>query len=194
MQGLADGYFVLPQTIGNFFATHQTLDVNAKVFEAAEQATSGRLEKLLALDGERTVESVHRDLGRTIWKACGMSRTREGLQRALQRLPQIRDQFWTNTRVAGRGQDLNMSLEKAGRIADLLELGELMCRDALAREESCGCHFREEYQTAEGEAQRNDEQFSHVAAWQFEGEDAEPTRHTEALTFEEVMPSQRSYK
>mgnify|MGYP002625064663 CR=1 FL=1 len=129
-----------------------------------------------------------------MWQACGMSRSREGLLQALTRIPKIREQFWTNTRVTGDGQELNMSLEKAGRIADLLELGELMCRDALAREESCGCHFREEHQTDDGEARRNDEHFSHVAAWQFEGDDAEPSRHTEALSYEEVTPSERSYK
>ena len=123
-----------------------------------------------------------------------MSRTRQGLEQAIERIPAIREEFWTNARVTGVGQELNMSLEKAGRIADLLELGDLMCRDALARDESCGCHFREEYQTAEGEARRDDEHFSNVSAWQFVREDAEPTRHTEALMFEEVVPSQRSYK
>ena len=195
MQGLADGYFILPQTIGNFFATHDVSDSrDTSLFEDAKRQTTARLEQLVDLDGSRTVESIHRELGRIIWRACGMSRTRSALEEALQRLPEIREEFWNNARVTGSGLELNMAMEKAGRVADLLELGELMCRDALTREESCGCHFREEYQTAEGEALRNDEDYSHVAAWQFEGDDVAPSRHTEALAYEDIAPSQRSYK
>lgn len=195
MQGLADGYFVLPETIGDYFAGQRPDEAaDPTEFSAAEDAVRQRIERLLALQGTRTVESIHRELGRVLWEHCGMSRSRRGLEEALSRLPALRDEFWNSARITGGGSELNMALEKAGRVADLLELGELMCRDALAREESCGCHFREEYQTSDGEALRDDTNFCHVAAWQFEHGDRPPSRHIESLAFDEVEPSTRSYK
>jgi succinate dehydrogenase / fumarate reductase flavoprotein subunit len=195
MQGLADGYFILPQTIGNYFAEAQLVAVSGgQEFNAAETRVKDRISKLLRLDGKRSLESFHRELGGILWKACGMSRNQSVLLDALDRIPKLREEFWQHAAIPGGAEELNMSLEKAGRIADFLELGELMCRDALARDESCGCHFREEHQTAEGEAQRNDEQFCFVTAWQYQGDEEEPVQHHEALHFQEVKPSERSYK
>ncbi len=194
MQGLADGYFVLPQTIGNYLSASRRLPaVNGELQDGARRVTD-RVGKLLALRGNRTVESFHRELGRVMWQYCGMSRGREGLLEAIEKIQQLREEFWSSACVPGDHTHLNMALEKAGRVADFLELGELMCRDALTREESCGCHLREEYQTADGEAQRNDEQFAHVAAWNCHGEDHEPVRQQEELVFSEVKVAERSYK
>jgi len=152
------------------------------------------MQKFLSIGGSRSPDSFHREAGQLIWDYCGMGRTKEGLEKALQRLPEIRAEFWTNLKVLGSGEELNVGLEKAGRVADFLELGELMCRDALYREESCGGHFREEHQTPEGEAERDDQHFQYVAAWEFTGVDSAPNLHKEALDFEYVKPSQRSYK
>jgi succinate dehydrogenase / fumarate reductase flavoprotein subunit len=196
MQGLADGYFVLPYTIGNYFAQQNLPSVDADHAEAVKsrEEVSERMKKLLAIRGSQTVDSFHRRLGRIMWDKCGMSRNREGLKQAIQEVQALREEFWTDVNVTGSKDTLNQNLEKAGRVADFLEFGEIMLHDALAREESCGGHFREEHQTAEGEAKRDDENFSHVAVWQFEGVDQTPTLHKEPLTFEECKPTQRSYK
>jgi len=196
MQGLADGYFVLPYTIGNYLAsTKQTkVDTSHAAFKEAESAVAARLTRFLSVKGKRTVDSFHRDLGKIMWEGCGMGRTREGLKTALQKIPVLREEFWKNLTVVGGNDEINQTLEKAGRIADFLELGELICLDALEREESCGGHFREEYQTPEGEALRNDEKFCHVAAWEYAGEGKTPIRNVEPLAFENVHLSQRSYK
>jgi succinate dehydrogenase / fumarate reductase flavoprotein subunit len=195
MQGLADGYFVLPQTIGSYFAGTRLDDASGKPeFRAAEERIGTRILRLLQLKGTQSVESIHRELGRILWQACGMSRNGAGLKDALVRIPELRRAFWENAALCGSGGELNQLLEKAGRIADFLELGELMCRDALAREESCGCHLREEHQSPEGEAVRNDQEFSYVSAWQYRGQEAEPALHREDLEFEEVELVERSYK
>jgi succinate dehydrogenase / fumarate reductase flavoprotein subunit len=196
MQGLADGYFVLPYTIGHFLAglAPAGLDTDHFEFKAAEAAVRERIERLLAIRGERTVTSFHRELGKFMWEHCGMARNAAGLAEALERIPALREEFWGNVTIPGTGAELNQSLEMAGRVADFLELGELLCRDALAREESCGGHFREEHQTSEGEAQRDDERFCHVAVWEWAGPDRTPVRHVEPLVFEEVHLTTRSYK
>ena len=196
MQGLADGYFVLPYTIGNYLAaTKQArIDTSHAAFKEAENAVAARLTRLLSVKGKRTVDSFHRELGKIMWEDCGMGRTRQGLKAALQKIPVLREEFWKNLTVVGGKDEINQSLEKAGRIADFLELGELMCLDALEREESCGGHFREEYQTPDGEALRNDEKFCHVAAWEYAGEGRTPIRNVEPLVFESVHLTQRSYK
>ena len=196
MQGLADGYFVLPYTIGNYLASTKQakVDTSHAAFKEAESAVAARLTRLLSVKGKRTVDSFHRELGKIMWDHCGMGRTREGLKTALQKIPVLRGEFWKNLTVVGGKDEINQSLEKAGRIADFLELGELICLDALEREESCGGHFREEYQTPEGEALRNDEKFCHVAAWEYAGESKTPIRNVEPLAFENVHLTQRSYK
>jgi succinate dehydrogenase / fumarate reductase flavoprotein subunit len=196
MQGLSDGYFVIPYTIGNYLATNKLGKVdgsNAEVRNAVA-CVDGTIKKLLAIKGKRTVDSFHRELGKIMWEYCGMSRTAEGLQKAIGQIRELRDEFWQNVTVPGSGDDLNQSLEKAGRVADFLELGELMCIDALERNESCGGHFREEYQTPDGEAMRDDEHFSYVAAWGYRGPGNQPELTKEPLEFEYVHPSQRSYK
>jgi succinate dehydrogenase / fumarate reductase flavoprotein subunit len=196
MQGLADGYFVLPYTIGNFLAGVKAggLETTHVEFGAAEAMVRERLARLLAIKGSRTVMSFHRELGRIMWEHCGMARTAAGLTAALTKIPALREEFWRNVTVPGTGEELNQSLEAAGRVADFFELGELMCRDALAREESCGGHFREEYQTPDGEAQRDDERFCHVAVWEWTGAATPQTRHEEPLVFENVHLATRSYK
>jgi len=196
MQGLADGYFVLPYTIGHYLVTEKPGPVSADgpEFRAAEQAVREKQEKLLAIGGSRSVDTFHRALGHIMWERCGMARNRKGLEQALQEIPALRQEFWEDLRVLGSGHDLNAELEKAGRVADFLEFAELTCRDALAREESCGAHFREEYQTEEGEAVRDDEHFTHVAAWEFQGVDKEPVRHKEELEFKNIALATRSYK
>jgi len=197
MQGLADGYFVLPYTIGDYLSRHmgeEPLALDHEAFQKTESEVRERIDRLLAVNGSRTVDSFHRELGRLVWDLCGMSRDREGLLEALERIPKLREEFWNDVRVGGSGEELNQSLEKAGRVADFMELAELMCRDALEREESCGTHFRLEYQTEEGEARRNDEDFTYVAAWEFMGDGNEPRQHKESLEFENVSLSQRSYK
>lgn len=197
MQGLADGYFVLPYTIGDHLAQHMgegTPDPQGEAFRRTEAEVHERVSRLLAVKGTRSVDSFHRELGALCWNLCGMSRTREGLAEAVEKIPALRDQYRHDVRVLGDGEELNQSLEKAGRVDDFFELAELMCRDALAREESCGTHFREEYETADGEALRNDDDYTHVSAWEWTGEGNEPTLHKEPLHFENVHLTQRSYK
>ena len=197
MQGLADGYFVLPYTIGDFLARHlgaAKIGTDHPAFNDTESEVRSRIDRLLGVNGSRTVDSFHRELGKVMWDKCGMSRSKEGLQWALQRIPELREQFWRDVKVTGQGADFNQNLERAGRVADFFELAELMCADALDREESCGGHFREEHQTPEGEALRHDEQFSHVSAWEFKGVGEAPQLHREALEFEYVKLTQRSYK
>jgi succinate dehydrogenase / fumarate reductase flavoprotein subunit len=196
MQGLADGYFVLPNTLGNFFASSKQSKVSTShpEFRKTEEEVTARLHKLLSIRGKRTVSSFHRELGKLMWEKCGMARNRNGLSEALQRIPALRQEFWENVNVLGDGAELNQSLEHAGRVADFLEFGELLCLDARTREESCGGHFREEYQTEDGEALRNDDQFSFVAAWEYQGPDKPPLLHKESLAYEEVKMAQRSYK
>ncbi len=196
MQGLADGYFILPYTIGDYLATAKLakVDTSHAEFRAAEKAVDDRTKKLLSIKGKRTVDSLHRELGTLVWDDCGMARTKEGLERALAKIPELREEFWKNVNVPGSDAELNQALEKAGRVADFFELAELLCRDALHREESCGGHFRTEYQTPDGEAQRNDEKFCYVAAWEHAGDGKAPVLHKEPLTFENVHLAQRSYK
>jgi succinate dehydrogenase / fumarate reductase flavoprotein subunit len=196
MQGLADGYFVLPYTLGNYLAQIKPdgMGVDRPEFAAAEAEVTGRTKKLLEINGARTVDSFHRELGKLVWEKCGMGRNEAGLREALARIPELREEFWQNVKVAGGGDELNQSLEKAGRVADFLELAELMCIDALHRTESCGGHFREESQTEDGEAKRDDENFSYAAAWAYSGNLSQPQLHKEQLNFEYVHPSQRSYK
>jgi succinate dehydrogenase / fumarate reductase flavoprotein subunit len=196
MQGLADGYFILPVTVSNFLASHKAGGVDAS-HAAARQTLSEveeRLNKLLSIKGRRTPDSFHRELGALVWDQCGMARTEAGLELALTKIAALREEFWQNLNVPGSGEELNQSLERAGRVADFLEFGELMCRDALHRQESAGGHFREEYQTEDGEAKRNDADFSYVAAWEYTGDLSSPKLNKEPLTFEYVHPSQRSYK
>lgn len=196
MQGLADGYFVIPNTIGDYLASAklQKVDAEHSAFTNAEKEIAMRTAQFLSIDGTRTVDSFHRELGKLMWDYCGMSRNDAGLRKALARIPELREEFWRNVNVPGSDRQLNQALEKAGRVADFLELAELMCLDALERTESCGGHFREESQTADGEALRDDEHFSYVAAWQYSGPDARPTLVKEPLVFEHVKLSQRSYK
>jgi len=196
MQGLGDGYFILPYTIGHYLATARLTPVDAghAAFRDTEQEVSARVSRLLAADGTRSVDSFHRELGRLLWEACGMARTAARLKDGIARIRELRDRYAREVYVGGPGEELNQSLEKAGRVADYFELAELMCVDALQREESCGAHFREEFQTPEGEAQRNDDRFAYVAAWEFMGDGAEPRLHRESLRFDNVHLAQRSYK
>ena len=196
MQGLADGYFVLPSTIGDYLARtgHDPIDLDHPAVKATEDEVQRNTQRLLDVNGTRSVDSFHRELGRLLWEKCGMSRNEAGLREALARIPEIRAEFWRDVRILGTADDFNQSLEKAGRVADFLEFGELMCRDALDRAESCGGHFREEYQTPDGEARRNDEEFAHVAAWEYTGPESDPIRHVDPLEFENVHLAVRSYK
>jgi succinate dehydrogenase / fumarate reductase flavoprotein subunit len=196
MQGLADGYFILPYTIGDYLASTKLDKVDAACPESRASLDYARnvTQKLLSIGGTRSVDSFHRELGKLLWEYCGMARNAAGLQEALRRIPALREEFWKNLRVTGSGEELNQSLEKAGRVADYMEFAELMCLDALERNESCGGHFREEYQTPEGEALRDDEHYSYVAAWEYQGPAAPPALHKEPLEFNYVHPSQRSYK
>jgi succinate dehydrogenase / fumarate reductase, flavoprotein subunit len=196
MQGLCDGYFVAPYTVGNYLASAKLdrIEVSRPEFREAETEIAARTKRLLETGGTRSVDSFHRELGRIMWDTCGMTRTATGLQQAMCKISQLRDEYWRDVRVLGSAEEVNQSLEKAGRVADFFELGELMCLDALKRNESCGGHFREEYQTTEGEALRDDQNYSHVAAWEFTGEGQPPTLHREALSFHYVPPTQRSYK
>ncbi len=195
MQGLSDGYFVLPPVLNDYLASSKLPDVDAHdvAVTQVEAETQQRIDKLLSIKGTRTVDSFHRELGLLVWDMCGMARSEPNLRKALERIPELRAEFWTNVVVPGTGEELNRELEKANRVADFLEFAELMCLDALAREESCGGHFREEHQTADGEAERDDEHFSHVAAWEFTGVGNGPVLHKEALEFEYVHLAQRSY-
>ena len=196
MQGLADGYFIIPYTIGHHLASRSLKPVTTAhpAFDEARSASQGRIERLLDVKGSRTVQSFHRALGEIMWNQCGMARNASGLQDAIQKIRALREEFWQKVYVPGSGEDFNQQLELAGRVADFLEFGELLAEDALQREESCGGHFREEHQTEEGEARRDDEQFKHVAAWEYKGEDQAPERHVEPLQFEEVPLTTRSYK
>jgi succinate dehydrogenase / fumarate reductase flavoprotein subunit len=196
MQGLADGYFILPSTISDYLAGARLapVDTSHAEFRRVEAEVAERMRSFLAIKGKRTVDSFHRELGRLLWDRCGMARNAAGLQEALVRIPELREEFWRNVNVPGSDAELNQALEKAGRVADFLELGELMCRDALHREESCGGHFREEYQTEDGEARRDDERFAYVAAWEYTGDLRLPRLHREPLAFEYVHLAQRSYK
>ncbi|MDR1190971.1 MAG: fumarate reductase/succinate dehydrogenase flavoprotein subunit [Verrucomicrobiales bacterium] len=196
MQGLSDGYFVIPNTINNYLATQKekrpAADSDAAV-RAANEVRDG-VKKLLAIKGKRTVSDFHRELGNLMWEKCGMARDKEGLEYALREIPKLREAFWRDVNVTGEGEELNQALEKAGRVADFLELAELVCKDALHREESCGGHFRSEHQTDDGEALRHDDKFAYVAAWEFKGVGTEPDLHQEPLNYEEVKLATRSYK
>jgi succinate dehydrogenase / fumarate reductase, flavoprotein subunit len=196
MQGLADGYFIVPYTVGDYLARggYAKVDTGHAAFRDAEAAVHERTRRFLEIGGSKPVDAFHRDLGTLLWNDCGMARTRETLVHALENIPKLREQFYRDLRVTGTGAELNGELEKAGRVADYYELAELMCFDALQREESCGGHFRVEYQTEDGEALRNDEKFAYVAAWEWRGPDTAPVLHQEPLTFEEVPLQQRSYK
>jgi succinate dehydrogenase / fumarate reductase, flavoprotein subunit len=196
MQGLADGYFVIPYTIGDYLATRKPGSCpkpDGKEFQDSEKEVRTRVSRLLDNRGKTNISTFHKRLGNLLWDHCGMARNREGLAKALELIPPLREEFWKDVNVPGEPTTLNQSLERAGRVADFLELAELMCRDALTREESCGCHFREESQEA-GECKRDDERFAHVAAWEFRGDGVAPLRHTESLTYEAVSMATRSYK
>ncbi|MDJ0633898.1 MAG: fumarate reductase/succinate dehydrogenase flavoprotein subunit [Xenococcaceae cyanobacterium MO_188.B29] len=196
MQGLADGYFVIPYTLGNYLANTEInpVDIDHPAFTEGKASVNTKINKLLSIQGEKTVTEFHRQLGKLLWDYVGMSRNRSGLESVTKAIADLREEFWQNVKVPRNADTLNKNLEFAGRVADFLELGELMARDALNREESCGAHFREEYQTAEGEAKRNDDDFAYVAAWQYQGDEQIPTLHKEQLDFENVKLTQRSYK
>ncbi|MEI6349697.1 MAG: fumarate reductase/succinate dehydrogenase flavoprotein subunit [Verrucomicrobiota bacterium] len=196
MQGLADGYFVIPYTIGNYLAANagKKVTTDHPEFKKAVDEVKARTEKLLSIKGKRSVDSFHRELGLLLWEKCGMGRTDASLKEALAAIPKIREEFWKNVNVLGEGDNLNQSLEMAGRVADFLEFGELMCLDALERRESCGGHFREEFQTPDGEALRDDAQFAHVAAWEYTGDISKSVRHVEPLEYENIKLAVRSYK
>jgi succinate dehydrogenase / fumarate reductase flavoprotein subunit len=198
MQGLADGYFVIPYTIGDYLVNSKVLgekvSADSAEFKKAEDDCKAQIKRLLSIKGKRTVASFHRELGQVLWEYCGMARNETSLQKALRRIPELREEFWHDVNVLGDNEELNPALERAGRVADFLEFGELLCLDALQRRESCGCHFREEFQTPDGEARRDDEHFCDVAVWEHQGPGQAPARHAEPLVFEYVHPETRSYK
>ncbi len=196
MQGLADGYFVLPATLSHYLASEklEKTSVDAKEFLEAEARVRSGIDRLLKIQGKRSPDSFHRELGKIMWDKCGMGRNRKGLEEALQKIPELREEFWKNVRVTGTGTEFNQQLERAGRVADFLEFGELMCLDALTREESCGGHFREEHQTDDGEAKRDDEKFCHASVWEYKGANQKPELHKENLAFENIALATRSYK
>ena len=196
MQGLGDGYFVLPYTIGHYFVSSKQPKPSAShaEFKKAEADLKTFINRLLSVKGKRTPTSLHRELGKLLWEKCGMARNEAGLKEALKRIPELRAEFWKNVNVTGESGDLNQSLEYAGRVADFMEFAELLCLDALERRESCGGHFREEFQTPDGEAQRDDQNFAYAAAWEYQGPDKAPVMHKEPLVYEEVHMSTRSYK
>jgi succinate dehydrogenase / fumarate reductase flavoprotein subunit len=197
MQGLADGYFVIPYTLAHYLAGHQPADAlstDTPAFDTAEQGVKAGIDKLLAINGKFTPAHYHRALGKIMWDNVGMGRTKETLNRAITEIQALRKDFWANLKVVGSQTEFNKDLEFAGRVSDYLELGELMAVDALHREESCGGHFREEYQTEGGEALRNDDDFCYVGAWEWKGNPSSPALHKEHLTFENVKLAQRSYK
>ncbi|MFT4165013.1 MAG: fumarate reductase/succinate dehydrogenase flavoprotein subunit [Microlunatus sp.] len=196
MQGLADGYFVLPNTINDYLASgpYEKIDASHPAAVEAVESVKGRIDKLLSINGTRTVDSFHKELGRVMWEYCGMERTEEGLRKAITRIRELKAEFWTDVKVLGTNDELNQALERAGRVADFFELGELMCIDALVRRESCGGHFRAESQTPDGEALRHDDEFAFVSAWEFGGEGGKPVLHKEPLVYEYVEMKQRSYK
>ena len=196
MQGLADGYFVIPYTMGNYLADDiatKPIPTDHPAFIATEKEVSDRINTLIGIKGKQTVESFHKRLGKIMWEKCGMARNEKGLREAIAEIQSLKKEFWSDLRIPGAVSEMNPELDKAGRVADFIELGELMCRDALDRNESCGGHFREESQTEEGEAKRDDDNYAYVAAWQFKGE-SEWELHKEALQFEVAKPTQRSYK
>jgi succinate dehydrogenase / fumarate reductase flavoprotein subunit len=196
MQGLADGYFVIPYTIGNYLAKEirtEAIAVSHPAFEEAEKAVSERINKLMSVKGSQSVESFHKRLGKIMWDKCGMARNEQGLKEAIEEIKQLKKDFWADVRIPGGITEVNNELDKANRVADFIELGELMCIDALHRRESCGGHFREEMQTEEGEALRDDQNFQYVAAWEYRG-DGDWELHKEDLNFEVAKPTQRSYK
>jgi succinate dehydrogenase / fumarate reductase flavoprotein subunit len=196
MQGLADGYFIIPYTIANYLGSAKLAKVDSKgpEFRQVEADLAGRIKRLTGNKGKRTAMSFHRELGKLLWDNCGMARNASGLRAAIERIPQLREEFWSQVIVPGSGTELNQALEYAGRVADFMEFGELMCRDALERNESCGCHFREEFHTADGEAMRNDADFAHVAVWEHQGDGKQALLHKEPLSFETAHLAQRSYK
>jgi succinate dehydrogenase / fumarate reductase flavoprotein subunit len=196
MQGLADGYFVIPYTIGHYLASQSLpkITTDHDAFKEAANAVQNQINRVLAVKGSKTIREFHRELGHVMWDDVGMARSEASLKRALEAIPKLRDEFWQNVSVPGTPDNLNQSLEYAGRVADYLELSELLTFDALHRRESCGGHFREESQTPDGEALRDDEHFTYVAAWEFTGVGRMPELHKEPLVFDEVHPSQRSYK
>ncbi len=196
MQGLADGYFVIPYTLGEYIANNELpkVETSHEAFDQAADEAMSQIDTLLNINGTKTVMEFHRELGKIMWDKVGMARTKEGLEEAIKEIKALREDFWQNLRITGEKNTFNKYLEFAGRVADFMELGELMAKDALHRNESCGCHFREEYQTSEGEALRNDDEFAYVAAWEFKGEKNQPALHKEPLKFENVHLSQRSYK
>jgi succinate dehydrogenase / fumarate reductase flavoprotein subunit len=196
MQGLADGYFVIPYTLGDFLASHPSPKVTTDhdAFREAEDGVRQRIQRLLSNKGSQTPRALHRRLGRILWDHVGMARNDEGLRTAIRQIQELRAEFWETVNVPGDAEDFNQALEYAGRVADYMEFGELLALDALNRRESCGGHFREESQTEENEAMRDDANYSYAAAWEFSGDGKDPVLHKEPLTFEEVRPSQRSYK
>jgi succinate dehydrogenase / fumarate reductase flavoprotein subunit len=196
MQGLADGYFVIPYTMGHYLASNtlDAVETSHPAFKDAEGAVKDRLERVLAIGGSTPSDDIHRRLGRIMWDHCGMARTQESLSKALELIPQLRDEFWQDVKVLGGMNEFNQSLEKANRVADFLEFAEMMCYDALTRDESCGGHFRLEHQSEDGEAVRNDQDFKHVAAWEYRGAGEKPELHKEELEFENVQLATRSYK
>jgi len=196
MQGLADGYFVIPYTIGNFLADEirtPVIPTTHPAFEEAEKKVSDRINQLMNIKGKQSVESLHKRLGKIMWDKCGMARNKQGLQEAIKEIQELKKEFWSDLKIPGSINEMNPELDKAGRVADFLELGELMCIDALQRNESCGGHFREEYQTPEGEALRDDANYMYVSAWEYKNEH-DWELHKEPLMYEEVKPTQRSYK
>ena len=197
MQGLADGYFVLPYTIQNYLADElhtPKMDTTQGEFAKTVADVKGHINKLMSIQGKESVDSIHKRLGHIMWEGAGMGRTKESLEEAITKIQELRAEFWQNVRIPGKSDELNVELEKANRVADFLELGELLARDALHREESCGGHFREEHQTGEGEAERNDSNFKYVGAWEYKGENVEPELHKEELKFEYCELKQRNYK
>lgn len=196
MQGLSDGYFVLPYTLTNHFATvkQDRLPTSHDAFQQCEAAAHEQTKKLLAIKGKKNAVEFHREVGKLMWEQVGMARSKASCQKAIDEMRALREEFWSSVNIPGTADNLNTALERAFRVADFLEFGELLARDALAREESCGGHFREEYQYPDGEALRNDEEYGNVAAWEYTGFGNVPTRHTENLEFEAVKPSVRSYK
>jgi len=197
MQGLADGYFVLPYTLQNYLADEirtPRMKTDAPEFKAAEKAVKDHISKMMSIKGKRSVDSIHRELGMCMWDNVGMGRTKESLEKAIVKIREIKKTFWSDVRIPGSADDLNVELEKANRVADFIELGELMAIDALHREESCGGHFREEYQTPDGEALRQDDKFKYVGAWEYKGEGVAPELNKEELTFEAIELKQRNYK
>lgn len=196
MQGLADGYFVAPYTLGNHFATkgNSGVDTSHPEFKKVEEQVTEHMNKLLSINGKRSADSFHRELGKIMWDYCGMGRNEAGLKKALELIPKVREEFWQNLKVQGKNEELNQSLEYAGRVADFMEFAEIMCNDALVRDESCGAHFREEHQTEDGEAVRNDDDFLYVSAWEHKGVGVKPELHKENLEYENVQLATRSYK